>query len=112
MATIEKRCAACSLPTAAMKAFSTYPPTGMPRVWRSTSLCGPDSCSANASAPGPGVVIGQPAAAIPAYATASNASFDPSSVTGGGGGQPHENRQPFLATNFIISLFGIFPSQS
>jgi microcystin-dependent protein len=27
-----------------------------------------------------------------------------------GGGQPHENRQPFLCINFIISLFGIFPS--
>jgi len=68
--------------------------------------------SANASAPGPGVVIGTPAAAIPAYATPSNASFDPGAVTGGGGGQPHENRQPFLTTNFIISLFGIFPSQN
>lgn len=27
-----------------------------------------------------------------------------------GGGQPHDNRQPFLGVNFIISLFGIFPS--
>jgi microcystin-dependent protein len=29
-----------------------------------------------------------------------------------GGGQPHENRQPYLAISFIISLFGIFPSQT
>jgi microcystin-dependent protein len=29
-----------------------------------------------------------------------------------GGNQPHENLQPFLAINFIISLFGIFPSQT
>lgn len=29
-----------------------------------------------------------------------------------GGGQPHENMQPFLAVSFIISLFGIFPSQT
>jgi microcystin-dependent protein len=29
-----------------------------------------------------------------------------------GGGQPHENRQPSLAINYIISLFGIFPSQN
>lgn len=29
-----------------------------------------------------------------------------------GGGQPHENRQPYLALNYIISLFGIFPSQN
>jgi microcystin-dependent protein len=27
-----------------------------------------------------------------------------------GGSQPHENRQPFLCIDFIISLFGIFPS--
>ncbi len=27
-----------------------------------------------------------------------------------GGSQPHENRQPYLALNFVISLFGIFPS--
>ena len=27
-----------------------------------------------------------------------------------GGFQPHENRMPYLALNFIISLFGIFPS--
>ena len=27
-----------------------------------------------------------------------------------GGSQPHENLQPYLCINFIISLFGIFPS--
>ena len=27
-----------------------------------------------------------------------------------GGSQPHENRMPYLGLNFIISLFGIFPS--
>ncbi|MES2441061.1 MAG: tail fiber protein [Verrucomicrobiota bacterium] len=29
-----------------------------------------------------------------------------------GGSQPHTNFQPYLCVNFIISLFGIFPSQS
>lgn len=28
-----------------------------------------------------------------------------------GGSQPHDNMQPFLCVSFIISLFGIFPSQ-
>jgi microcystin-dependent protein len=28
-----------------------------------------------------------------------------------GGSQPHDNMMPFLVINFIISLFGIFPSQ-
>lgn len=29
-----------------------------------------------------------------------------------GGSQPHDNMIPFLVINFIISLFGVFPSQS
>jgi microcystin-dependent protein len=29
-----------------------------------------------------------------------------------GGSQPHENLQPFLCVSFIISLFGVFPSQT
>ena len=29
-----------------------------------------------------------------------------------GGSQPHTNFQPYLCINFIISLFGIFPSQT
>ncbi len=29
-----------------------------------------------------------------------------------GGSQPHENRSPFLALTYIISLFGIFPTQN
>jgi microcystin-dependent protein len=31
---------------------------------------------------------------------------------GGGAGQPHDNMQPYLCITFIISLFGVFPSQS
>ena len=33
-------------------------------------------------------------------------------ITSTGGSQPHENMQPFLSINFIISLFGVYPSQS
>jgi microcystin-dependent protein len=29
-----------------------------------------------------------------------------------GGSQPHDNMLPFLTVNFIISLFGVFPSQT
>lgn len=29
-----------------------------------------------------------------------------------GGSQPHDNFQPYLCVNFILSLFGVFPSQS
>src|SRR5438105_1187790 len=33
-------------------------------------------------------------------------------VSSVGGNQPHENFQPYLCVDFIISLFGIFPSQT
>jgi microcystin-dependent protein len=29
-----------------------------------------------------------------------------------GGSQPHTNFQPYLVVSHIISLFGVFPSQS
>jgi len=29
-----------------------------------------------------------------------------------GGSQPHDNMQPYLALNYIISLFGLFPTQN
>ena len=29
-----------------------------------------------------------------------------------GGNQPHENTQPFLCINFIIALYGVYPSQT
>ncbi len=37
-------------------------------------------------------------------------SLNASSITPVGNGQPHENCQPFLCINFIISLYGIYPS--
>ena len=33
-----------------------------------------------------------------------------SSITPTGGSQPHTNLQPYLCINFIISLYGLFPS--
>ncbi len=37
-------------------------------------------------------------------------TFNTSAVTSAGGSQPHYNMMPYLCVNFIISLFGIFPS--
>jgi microcystin-dependent protein len=34
------------------------------------------------------------------------------SVAPAGGSQPHDNRQPYLALNYIIALQGIFPSRN
>jgi microcystin-dependent protein len=40
------------------------------------------------------------------------ATLNPGSISPAGGSQPHDNFQPYLCLNFIISLFGIFPSQN
>ena len=46
------------------------------------------------------------------YSARVNA-LSPMMVTGNSGGsQPHDNMVPFLCVNFILSLFGIFPSQT
>ena len=43
---------------------------------------------------------------------APSTAMDPGALQSSGGSQPHDNMIPFLVINFIISLFGIFPSQS
>jgi microcystin-dependent protein len=43
---------------------------------------------------------------------APDGSFGPQAVGSTGGSQPHANLQPYLCVSFIISLFGIFPTQS
>jgi microcystin-dependent protein len=42
----------------------------------------------------------------------SRVGMAPDSLQLVGGSQPHDNLMPYLVVNFIISLFGIFPSQS
>ena len=39
-------------------------------------------------------------------------AMNANAITPAGGSQPHENTQPFLCINFIISLFGVFPTQT
>jgi microcystin-dependent protein len=38
------------------------------------------------------------------------APMAPQAVGTSGGNQPHDNLQPFLCVNFIISLYGVYPS--
>jgi len=44
--------------------------------------------------------------------TPANTNLNPNSIQNAGGSQPHSNFQPYLCVSFIISLFGIFPSQT
>ncbi len=43
---------------------------------------------------------------------APNTNMNAAAITAGGGSQPHTNLQPYLCVNFIISLFGVFPTQN
>ncbi|MFN0109486.1 MAG: phage tail protein [Blastocatellia bacterium] len=43
---------------------------------------------------------------------APQTNLSPQAVSSVGGSQPHTNFQPYLCVDFIISLFGIFPSPS
>jgi microcystin-dependent protein len=43
---------------------------------------------------------------------APDTPMSPNAISPVGGSQPHENTQPFLCINFIISLFGVFPTQT
>jgi microcystin-dependent protein len=45
-------------------------------------------------------------------ATTPATGLAPNSIAPNLGGQPHDNMQPFLCVTFIISLEGIFPTQS
>ena len=43
------------------------------------------------------------------YRTDAGTQFAPAMISTVGGSQAHENRQPYLALNFVIALQGIFP---
>lgn len=49
---------------------------------------------------------------VPYINEAPNGTFGSAAVEPVGRNQPHTNMQPYLCVNFIISLFGIFPSQT
>ena len=51
-----------------------------------------------------------PVSVYKANVTPPNIPMSNQSVTPVGGSQPHDNMQPFLCVNYIISLFGLFPS--
>ena len=61
---------------------------------------------------GPNGAVWARSTATQNYATAGATPMNAAAVTSSGGSQPHENMQPFLAINFIIALFGIFPSRN
>ena len=59
----------------------------------------------------PGSAVGGTGNNIYGNAT-GNQPLVASSIQSTGGSQPHENIKPYLCVSFIISLFGVFPSQT
>lgn len=56
---------------------------------------------------------GTPNSGIFVYGTSTaNTTLAPNSITPSGNSLPHENRQPYLALNYIIAWAGIYPSQN
>jgi microcystin-dependent protein len=39
-------------------------------------------------------------------------ALSPGTVGFTGGSQPHDNMQPYLVLNWLISMFGVFPTQN
>lgn len=71
------------------------------------------SAPSNSNTPG-GAALANPAVqAVRIYGNASNiVGMADSAIGNTGGSQPHNNMQPFLTTNFIIALVGLYPSRS
>ncbi len=54
-------------------------------------------------------VLAQSGGAFVYYEDVAGVAMSPNAISPVGGSQPHENTQPFLCINFIISLVGEFP---
>src|SRR5262245_42735371 len=59
-----------------------------------------------------GKTVGQAGSGLFYIQDVTDTNLSAQAITTVGGSQPHDNFQPYLCINFIISLFGIFPSQS
>jgi microcystin-dependent protein len=59
-----------------------------------------------------GAVWARASGAVLPYGGSPNITMSANLIDPTGGNQPHENMPPFLVINFIISLFGIFPSRN
>jgi microcystin-dependent protein len=62
-------------------------------------------------APPAGHVLGSNQSILLYRPGAGTQNFDNATTSIIGGNQPHENMQPYLVLNYIISLFGVYPHQ-
>jgi microcystin-dependent protein len=73
----------------------------------------PQANSAGGNAPNPAAAVWAAASADNLYSTSpTTGAMNAAAIGNTGGTLPHDNMLPFLAVSFIISLFGVFPSQN
>jgi microcystin-dependent protein len=70
------------------------------------------STTAGLDTPSEGLLGGSAPNALYGAATGTLEAMKSATISNGGGGQPHQNMQPFLTVSFCIALTGIFPSQT
>lgn len=70
------------------------------------------SSSATATSPAGGLLSEAVDPIYAPYEAASDAIMGSGTVANVGGGQVHENMQPYIAVNFCIALQGLFPSRN
>jgi microcystin-dependent protein len=69
--------------------------------------------TATGTAPAGNVLASSTGATVDPYGTdAPLTALQAQATAAAGGSQPHSNIQPFLCLSFILSLFGIFPTQN
>jgi microcystin-dependent protein len=74
------------------------------------ALCTTQVATVNAPSSTSLLANGATSIITPYGSDAPQTNLHPSSIGSVGGSQPHTNFQPYLCVDFIISLFGIFPS--
>ena len=62
--------------------------------------------------PAPGNLPANSLNITPYINEAPDGTMNAGAISPAGGSQPHDNHQPYLGINFIISLFGLYPSPS
>ena len=72
----------------------------------------PPTCNSGAGSQGDpsGGLWGQQTTNTPYINVAPTLNMAANAIGAAGGSQPHDNMVPFLVINFIISLFGVFPT--
>ena len=72
----------------------------------------PQASTREGTAQGPRNRVWAASGAKPYTSQEADVPMSTSALSSAGGNEPHENMPPYLVVNYIISLFGIYPSAS